>query len=140
MISKAQINAKFEAAMNAGVVPGIREMTEAQFVAEITRRCGERGIRWMHIDNVHHTRRRGSQEGNKIVGFPDLLLVGRAGIMFRECKSVDGAYRGLRPAQADWKYALRVAGQDWALWSPADLESGRIDQELDQLAGRSSGE
>jgi hypothetical protein len=103
-------------------------MTEEQLLAEVAARCERRGIWWVHIDAPHHNRRR-----QNLVGFPDLLLCGPGGIAFRELKS--GAYGArLRSEQTAWKYRLKAARQDWALWKPADLESGRIDRELDALA------
>ncbi len=118
-----EINRQFRAAMDAGMDgPSIWQMTEAQLVGEITRRCADRDIWWLHIDNVHHTRRRGSQEGNRIVGFPDLMLLGQRTI-FRECKSMKAS--GLRPEQANWKHRLQAARSRTgrpgrpATWSPA---------------------
>lgn len=66
-------------------------------------------------------------------GYPDLTLVGRNGVMWRELKSAKGA---ISPEQVVWGATLAEAGQDFAVWRPADLTSGRIERELRDLAGR----
>jgi len=102
-------------------------MTEDELLAEVTARCKQHGIWWVHIDTPFHNRRR-----QNLIGFPDLFLCGTKGIAFRELKS---QYTGrMSSEQTTWKYRLIAAGQDWALWRPSDLESGRIDRELDQLS------
>lgn len=67
-------------------------------------------------------------------GFPDLVIAGPGGVIFRECKTQrKGAMTVL---QDGWAVALQGAGQDWAVWRPADLASGRIQRELERLAKR----
>ena len=102
-------------------------MTEAELLLAVVELCEQRGVAWIHIDTPHHNK------GDDLRGFPDLLLVGLYGVAFRELKTM--ASRGrLRPAQTGWKYRLLSAGQDWAVWTPGDLESGRIARELDLLS------
>jgi hypothetical protein len=60
-------------------------------------------------------------------GFPDLVLVGALGVLFRELKSATGQMSG---EQRAWLRMLTGAGQDAAVWRPADLRSGRILTEL----------
>lgn len=60
-------------------------------------------------------------------GFPDLVVVGPGGVLFRELKTQKGR---LTPAQVMWGDALRAAGVNWGVWRPADLVSGRVAQEL----------
>ena len=98
-------------------------MTETELLYAITSGsqkrpglCAQLGIRWYH---AHDSRR-------SVPGWPDLVLVGNS-IIFRELKSATGT---LRPEQHDWRDVLCVAGADWAIWRPADLESGRIEAEL----------
>lgn len=79
--------------------------------------CRRLGVRWFH---PYDSRR--SQPG-----WPDLTLVGVAGICFRELKTEHGE---LRPEQREWADVLRAAGQDWSVWRPSDLASGRIEAEL----------
>lgn len=68
--------------------------------------------------------------GNK--GFPDLLVIGPGGALYRELKTMNGMGPGggLRPDQTVWRDRLLAGGQDWAVWTPHDLETGRIEQQL----------
>jgi hypothetical protein len=101
-------------------------MTETELLYAITSGsrkrpglCARLGIRWYH---AYDSRR-------SIPGWPDLILIGNR-IIFRELKSASGI---LRPEQRDWRDLLHAAGADWAIWRPADLESGRIEGELRAL-------
>jgi len=60
-------------------------------------------------------------------GFPDVVLVGHGGLLFRELKSAKGR---LAPEQQLWLDALTTAGGDADVWRPADLTSGRIEAEI----------
>ena len=107
-------------------------MTEDQLFGRVVELANARGVRWVHMSN-EPGRRRGH-----LRGFPDLFLCGGGGVMFRELKTLDSVHRGVSGKQADWKYALLRTGQDWAIWSPADLSAGRVARELDQLAQMAS--
>jgi hypothetical protein len=65
-------------------------------------------------------------------GLVDFIVAGPRGILYREVKP----HAGERPrsTQVRWKYALQASGQDWALWLPADVESGRVRQEIEAVA------
>lgn len=65
-------------------------------------------------------------------GFPDLVLVGACGILFRELKKES---EKPSPAQQKWLDALTCTGQDAAVWRPSDLLSGRVARELTAIAG-----
>jgi hypothetical protein len=69
--------------------------------------------------------------GDTGAGFPDLVLVGRRGVLFAELKSADGR---LSEDQRTWRDRLLAAGQEWRLWRPADLASGLIEEDLQRLA------
>jgi len=60
-------------------------------------------------------------------GWPDLVLVGPGGALFRELKSHAGRPTGEQEA---WLVALDRAGLSADVWRPADLRSGRILAEL----------
>lgn len=60
-------------------------------------------------------------------GFPDVVLVGRHGVLWRELKTHTGR---LTRDQQDWIDRLHIAGQDAAVWRPSDLITGRV---LDQM-------
>lgn len=64
-------------------------------------------------------------------GFPDLVIAGPGGVLYRELKMPGGS---LSPEQVSWKWTLLTSGQNWAVWQPADLESGKIERELARLA------
>jgi len=60
-------------------------------------------------------------------GFPDLVIVGRRGVLIRELKRQRGA---VTSAQSAWLDALTTAGADADVWRPADLIDGTV---LDQM-------
>lgn len=96
-------------------------MTEAQLQQAITDLA-----RWLRL-YVYHTRdSRGSARG-----FPDLVIVGPHGILWRELKSDSG---NLAVDQRAWGRALVRAGAGWSVWRPADWHSGRVRRELEALA------
>jgi hypothetical protein len=91
-------------------------MTEAQLQQAVTDICKLYGLRW------HHQR---YSIGSK-AGWPDLSVCGRK-IIFRELKRED---KNPTTAQLQWGIWLAEAGQDWGVWKPSDLASGRIQREL----------
>ena len=68
-------------------------------------------------------------------GFPDLVCVGRQGVLYRELKT---ARVPVSAAQEAWLEALRAAGADAGIWRSQSLTSGRIARELATLAGMRS--
>lgn len=97
-------------------------MTEEQLMEAVRSLCKYRGLIVFHC---HDSR------GSWGPGFPDLVVVGPGGVMFREAKSK----RGVATARQDWWGArLMEAGADWSIWRPDDLASGRIQRELERLA------
>lgn len=60
-------------------------------------------------------------------GFPDLVIVGRHGLLIRELKTERGR---LTPAQRTWLDALTRLGESAGVWRPTDLIDGTI---LDQM-------
>jgi hypothetical protein len=94
-------------------------MAEAQLQAAVIRVCKLYGLR-------HHHQR---VSIGSIAGWPDLVIVGK-GIIFRELKSDIGK---VTVAQDEWGTVLLKAGQNWAVWRPVDLASGRVQRELEQL-------
>jgi hypothetical protein len=63
-------------------------------------------------------------------GFPDLVIVGRHGVMFRELKAQGGR---LSPEQETWIYGLRNADADAAVWRPSDWPD-RVTTDLRAIA------
>jgi len=94
-------------------------MTEDELMSQVRAMIERHRLLWYH---EHDSRRSPS-------GLPDLIIVGKR-VLFRELKSESGT---LRPGQTRWRWALLASGQDWSLWRPADLASGRIARELEAL-------
>lgn len=65
-------------------------------------------------------------------GYPDLTLVGRGDIIWRELKTDKGV---LSPEQVVFIEAIQDAGGNADVWRPRDWYSGRIEQEL-RVLGR----
>ncbi len=56
-------------------------------------------------------------------GFPDLVLIGRRGVLYRELKVPPD---DLTREQRVIGYRLTASGQDYAVWTEADLASGLV--------------
>lgn len=103
-------------------------MSEAELVAEILKLIAKAGLL------VHHCRDSRHCEGPK--GFPDLVIVGPQGVIFREVKSEHGETSA---DQDRWGYRLAwIAGYVgpltlFGVWRPEDL--GRIPADLQALGG-----
>jgi hypothetical protein len=81
--------------------------------------------RWLGLAYFHdHDSRRNR------AGFPDLVVCGSSGHLFRELKTEAGR---LRPEQLDWLSRLTQGGADAAIWRPTDLASGRVKSELEGI-------
>jgi hypothetical protein len=96
---------------------------EIELQREVAKRC----LRY-EVD-MHHTH----QPLQDRAGWVDLALLGTKRVMFRELKTRTGK---VSPAQKRTGDRLIAAGLDYAVWRPADLESGRVDRELAALSGR----
>lgn len=94
-------------------------MTEAQLQSAVTDLCKLYGLHW------HHQR----YSIGSGAGWPDLTIAGRR-LLFRELKRETGTPTR---AQAEWGAHLEEAGQDWDVWRPSDLRSGRIQRELEAI-------
>lgn len=95
-------------------------MTEEQFQRTVIAMCKLLGIGWYH---PYFSRR-------SAAGWPDLALCGNGGFLLRELKTERGR---LTRDQEAWGARLRSAGQDWDVWRPADLHSGRVQRELEAI-------
>lgn len=62
-------------------------------------------------------------------GFPDLVIAGPNGVMYRELKSARGK---VTDDQFRWLRALELSGQDVAVWRPVDWPD-RIHKELERI-------
>lgn len=66
-------------------------------------------------------------------GFPDLVIAGLGGVLFRELKR-ESATPTIR--QQQWLDILAAGGMDIGVWRPSDLLSRRIHRELMAIAKR----
>lgn len=96
-------------------------MTEEQLLQLVIGRCEELQIRVFHSSDSRRDVGR---------GFPDLVIAGNRGLIFRELKTESGQ---LESAQKIWKWRLHACRASWALWRPADWQSGRIENELELI-------
>jgi hypothetical protein len=93
------------------------QMSEAQLTESVRDLCtGLRLWRW------HHLCSRGTTPG-----WPDEVIAGPRGVLFRELKRQHGR---VSPAQRHCLDLLAGAGMDVAVWRPLDLHTGRILAEL----------
>lgn len=95
-------------------------MTEAQFQDTVVALCKLLGIAWYH---PYFSRR-------SAAGWPDLALCGGNGFLLRELKTEKGL---LTRDQQVWGSRLRNARIDWDVWRPDDLQTGRIQRELEAI-------
>ena len=101
-------------------------MSEAELEEQIRDACKKLGVIRIHIYHARGT----------TPGVPDDILIGPCGVMWRELKTMTGK---VSPAQRAMGEALKAAGQDFAVWRPVHLLSGRIARELAALAGLRTG-
>jgi hypothetical protein len=98
-------------------------LSEKQLQATVVEACKAAGLLCYH---TFDSRRSAS-------GFPDLVIVGRGGVLFRELKTAKGR---VSVEQQAWLDALVAAGADAAVWRPADLATGAISSRLRALRRR----
>jgi hypothetical protein len=96
-------------------------MTEDQLLDHIADLCHDLAIMLFH---THDSRR------DLGAGFPDLVLAGPGGVLFRELKNDHGQ---LRPEQQRWRYRLLAGGTDYGVWRPDQWRSGFIEKELNAI-------
>lgn len=98
-------------------------MTEAELQEHVRLMCAQ--LRLYHY-HPHDSRR-------STAGWPDSVIIGPAGIIFRELKTERGQ---LSSKQREVGYLLAQHGLSWEVWRPADLTSGVIGRQLAALAGQ----
>jgi hypothetical protein len=115
------------AATMAAPEPGDRLGTppkgESEYLSQVYAICHDARVLFHHC-------RRGAP--GSIDGFPDLVLVGTRGVLFREIKASfgDDPSRG----QTNWIWQLRAAGQDAGIWTVTDLLTGIVADEIALIA------
>lgn len=93
------------------------KMSEAELDAAIRQLCDDLDLYAYH---THDSRRCPP-------GFPDWIIIGGRGMIFRECKSEHGP---ISREQRRVGYLLQSVRQSWGIWRPSDLISGHIRREL----------
>jgi hypothetical protein len=63
-------------------------------------------------------------------GFPDLVIAGRGGVLFRELKSATGR---VTKDQQGWLELLTGNGMDAGLWRPSALQDGLVLRDLRRI-------
>jgi hypothetical protein len=103
------------------------QQPELRFQAEVIALCEGRDL-WPVIVNPARFAQRTA--GNQ--GFPDLMIYGPGGVIWRELKTDAGMApgRGLSTSQVTWRDRLRASGQDWDVWTPRDLRAGHVGRQL----------
>ena len=98
-------------------------MTEAKLQATVHQLCKNLKLYHFHPYNMQRSE----------AGWPDSVIIGPGGILYRELKSQFG-----RPTreQTDVGYRLTAVGADFAIWRPMDLLDGTIARQLAELAAR----
>lgn len=83
------------------------EETESAFQSKVIALAKTLGLSCYH---THDSRR-------SVKGFPDLVIVGPRGVLWRELKTTKGR---VSPEQTDWLARINNAGQDADVWRPTD--------------------
>lgn len=111
---------KLASVPSGGPGPALR-MTHAQLDQNVA------GLaRWLRLYAYHTRNSTGSARG-----FPDWVLIGPGGILYRENKVPPDT---LKPDQRAYGKALTAAGANWGVWRPEDWHTDRIRREMDAIA------
>lgn len=109
----------------------MRQKPEDALLLDVISTCKTFGLR------VAHFRPALTKSGRWITpvqgdgkGYPDLTIVGRGGVMWRELKSDDNSPTA---EQRAWIADLRAAGANVGVWKPRDWRSRLIIAELEEL-------
>lgn len=94
-------------------------MTEREYLAEVYELAAKAPV------SVHHCNDSRYCHGT---GFPDLVLIGARGVLWREVKASPGDRA--TPEQTALLWLLRATGQDARLWTERDLATGKVAEEI----------
>jgi hypothetical protein len=109
------------AVQEAGVTSLLaKAMDEARLQANVTELCKVFGLLVYH---THDSRR-------SPAGFPDLVIVGPGGVLFRELKAMSGR---ITRDQMTWLAALEQAGANASVWRPMHWLGGTVRWELSRI-------
>lgn len=102
-----------------------KQQPELAFQAQVIALCDGRDLWPVMVNPARFAQRVACNRG-----FPDLLILGPGGVLFRELKMTTMPGRGLSPIQVTWRDRVKASGQDWGIWTPRDLRDGCIEREL----------
>lgn len=102
-----------------------RKMTERELEAAIVALIAARPDLKLKIHGADDRKDRSDP------GWPDMVIGGPGGFIFRENKRVG---EQPSPDQLAWGGLFVAAGLDWAIWTPVELLAGQIQGQLDRLA------
>ncbi len=97
-------------------------MTEAELLDAVRQACRWSGLLCYHTHDSRRSER----------GFPDVVVVGPHGVVFRELKAERGR---VTPDQREWLDRLTDADADADVWRPDDWPT-RVLAELAGIGGR----
>lgn len=104
----------------------------AQFISELTMTEASLLGRVRHLCDLYRTEHYHTKDSRgSTPGFPDLVIVGPGGVLYRELK-VNG--RGLTTEQRRWRRSLLAAGQDFEVWTRDDYATGRITNQIARIS------
>lgn len=100
-----------------------RAMPEAEVEEYARQTCRLFRVRYYHTHRSQHSPS----------GFPDDVIVGPRGMLYRENKRESGK---VSIDQQGWLDDLAAHGCNVGVWRPSDLLSGRIEEEIRAVAAR----
>ncbi len=95
-------------------------MSEKEFQAAVTELARMLGLL------VYHT----TDSRRCAPGFPDLVIAGPGGVLFRELKTATGK---VSSEQTAWLAMLAAGGADCGIWRPGDLRDAVVSTDLDRI-------
>lgn len=98
-------------------------MTEPEYLRHVYALAEKAGVRVHHCNDSRHCHGK---------GFPDLVLIGAHGLMFREVKASPGDWP--KPEQVGLLWLLKASGQDADFWYEDDLKSGTVAYEIGRIS------
>lgn len=100
-----------------------KHMTEKQLEDHVRQLIRDLGLKGFHVWQSH------AQRADK--GFPDWVIAGQGGVLFRELKR---EHEKPAPRQESWLATLAMGGADADVWRPSDLLKGTIAAELHAIS------
>jgi hypothetical protein len=110
-------------------------MTEDDLLRAVLDLCQYRGALTFHARPARTAKGWRTPVMGNGAGFPDLVIVGTCGVLYRELKTNEGR---VSAAQRLWLQRLRDAEMDADIWRPRDLEQGVVLAALKRISRKES--